>query len=77
MLIDTPAMEKSELFNFELLKNTNISSYFLAGGININNVTQALQYTSKLDISSSLESEPGIKDLDKIKTFMQKVKEYA
>ena len=77
LLLDTPAMEKSELFNFELLKNTNISSYFLAGGININNVTQALQYTSKLDISSSLESEPGIKDLDKIKTFMQKVKEHA
>ena len=77
LLLDTPAMEKSELFNFELLKNTNISSYFLAGGININNITQALQYTSKLDISSSLESEPGIKDLDKIKTFMQKVKEHA
>ena len=70
-------MEKSELFNFELLKNTNISSYFLAGGININNITQALQYTSKLDISSSLESEPGIKDLNKIKDFMKKVKEYA
>ena len=77
LLLDTPAMEKSELFNFELLKNTNISSYFLAGGININNVTQALQYTSKLDISSSLESEPGIKDLDKIRTFMKKVEEHA
>ena len=77
LLLDTPAMEKSELFNFELLKNTNISSYFLAGGININNVTQALQYTSKLDISSSLESEPGIKDLDKIRAFMKKVEEHA
>lgn len=77
LLLDTPGMEKSELFNFELLKNKNISSYFLAGGINIDNVEQALQYTAKLDISSSLESKPGIKDLEKIKKFMNKVKKYA
>ena len=77
LLLDTPAMEKSELFNFKLLKNKNISSYFLAGGINIDNVAQALQYTSKLDISSSLESKPGIKDLEKIKNFMKEVNKYA
>ena len=70
-------MEKSELFNFKLLKNKNIGSYFLAGGINIDNVAQALQYTSKLDISSSLESKPGIKDLEKIKNFMKEVNKYA
>jgi phosphoribosylanthranilate isomerase len=77
LLLDTPAMEKSELFNFKLLKNKNIASYFLAGGINIDNVAQALQYTSKLDISSSLESKPGIKDLEKIKNFMKEVNKYA
>ena len=77
LLLDTPAMEKSELFNFELLKNTNISSYFLAGGINIDNVAQALQFTSKLDISSSLESSPGVKDVNKIKDFMEEVKRHA
>lgn len=77
LLLDTPAMEKSELFNFKLLKNKNIGSYFLAGGINIDNVAQALQYTSKLDISSSLESKPGIKDLEKIKNFMKEVNKYA
>jgi Phosphoribosylanthranilate isomerase len=67
LLLDTPAMEKSELFNFNLLDNTNISSYFLAGGINIDNVAQAIKFTSKLDISSGLESEPGVKDLEKLK----------
>jgi len=77
LLLDTPAMEHSELFNFNLLDNRNITSYFLAGGINIHNAYQALQFTSKLDISSGLESESGIKDLEKIKKFMEEVKKYA
>ena len=77
LLLDTPAMEKSELFNFNLLDNRNISSYFLAGGINIDNVVQAMQFTSKLDISSGLESEPGVKDLEKIKDFMKEVERHA
>ena len=77
LLLDTPAMEKSELFNFNLLDYRNINSYFLAGGINSDNVAQALQFTSKLDISSGLESEPGVKDLEKIKDFMKEVKRHA
>ena len=77
LLLDTPAMEQSELFNFNLLDYRNINSYFLAGGINIDNVAQALQFTSKLDISSVLESEPGVKDLEKIKDFMKEVKRHA
>ena len=70
-------MERSEPFNLSLLDNRNINSYFLAGGININNVYQALQFTSKLDISSGLETEPGIKDLEKIRGFMKEVEKYA
>jgi len=70
-------MEKSELFNFNLLDNLNISNYFLAGGININNIHQALHFTSKIDISSGVESEPGIKDIVKIKDFMNEVKRHA
>ena len=77
LLLDTPAMEKSELFNFNLLDNLNISNYFLAGGININNIHQALHFTSKIDISSGVESEPGIKDIVKIKYFMNEVKRHA
>ena len=77
LLLDTPAMEKSELFNFNLLDNLNISNYFLAGGININNIHQALHFTSKIDISSGVESEPGIKDIVKIKDFMNEVKRHA
>ena len=77
LLLDTPSMEKSELFNFNLLDNLNISNYFLAGGININNIHQALHFTSKIDISSGVESEPGIKDIVKIKDFMNEVKRHA
>lgn len=77
LLLDTPAMEKSELFNFNLLDNLNISSYFLAGGINIINIHQALHFTSKIDISSGVESEPGVKDINKIKDFMDEVKRHA
>ena len=77
LLLDTPAMEKSELFNFNLLDNLNISSYFLAGGINITNIRQALHFTSKIDISSGMESEPGVKDINKIKDFMDEVKRHA
>jgi phosphoribosylanthranilate isomerase len=77
LLLDTPAMEKSELFNFNLLDNLNISNYFLAGGININNIHQALHFTSKIDISSGVESEPGVKDIIKIKDFMNEVKRHA
>ena len=77
LLLDTPAMEKSELFNFNLLDNLNISSYFLAGGINITNIHQALHFTSKIDISSGVESEPGVKDINKIKDFMDEVKRHA
>jgi len=77
ILLDSPAMEKSETFNFNLLNNIDISSYFLAGGINVSNVDRALQYTSKIDISSGVEISPGIKDKKKIIDFINKVQNYA
>jgi phosphoribosylanthranilate isomerase len=77
LLIDTPAMERSETFDFNLLKGVDISSYFLAGGINIKNVDQALKHSRKLDLSSGLEIKPGMKDAKKIIEFMNKVKNNA
>jgi len=77
ILLDSPAMEKSETFSFNLLNNIDISSYFLAGGINVSNVDKALQYTSKIDISSGVEISPGIKDEKKIIDFINKVQSYA
>ena len=77
ILLDSPTMEKSETFNFNVLNNIDISSYFLAGGINVSNVCKALQYTSKIDISSGVEISPGIKDEKKIIDFINKVQSYA
>ena len=47
--------------------------WFLSGGIAADNVARALDVTSAkyVDVSSSLESEAGVKSLDKIRAFMQ------
>jgi len=75
LLLDTPAMgQNGEEFNFDLLKNIKHKNFFLAGKINIDNVETALQYTNKIDVNSSLESEKGIKDPIKIKLFFEKIK---
>ena len=49
--------------------------WFLAGGININNVIDALRIsgTKMLDVSTGVEHEPGKKSFQKIKEFIGKV----
>ena len=73
-LFDSPAMEKSSKFNWGHLKNIKIKSWFLAGGINTNNINEALKHTQKIDISSSLEDNPGEKSEKKIINFLEKIK---
>lgn len=50
--------------------------FFIAGGLNSGNVANAIQQLKPdgVDVSSGIESAPAIKDLTKIKTFIQKVK---
>lgn len=66
-------------FNWELIKGSNIPKpYFLSGGIGPNDVQgiQVMQQTKAgktllaLDINSQFELAPGIKNLEKIKTFI-------
>ena len=76
ILIDTPAMEKTQTFDFKILKGLNITRYFLAGGITTENLKFAMQYTNKIDVSSGLESVKGIKDNKKIEKFLNLVKSY-
>ena len=61
-------------FDWSILANKKWSKpWMLAGGLNAANVERALKVTNarQLDLSSSIELSPGIKDPDKIKNFMQ------
>jgi phosphoribosylanthranilate isomerase len=73
-LFDSAGMEKSSIFNWNYLKNIKIKSWFLAGGINVSNIDEALKLTQKIDISSSLEDNPGIKSEKKVLNFLEKIK---
>ncbi|MDB2415509.1 phosphoribosylanthranilate isomerase, partial [Rickettsiales bacterium] len=64
-------------FDWELLSNRKFDlPWFLSGGINIDNVIDALNisHAKMVDVSSSLESKAGIKDVGLIKEFLHKVK---
>ena len=73
-LFDSPAMEKSSVFDWSYLKNIEINDWFLAGGININNLEKASKISKKIDISSSLEDNPGKKSVQKVTDFLLKVR---
>jgi len=72
-LFDSSAMEKSSMFDWNFLKNIKIRNWFLAGGINIDNINEALKIAQKIDISSSLEDNPGEKSEKKVIDFLEKV----
>ena len=50
---------------------------WLAGGLNADNVTRAIQTVRPyaVDVSSGVESEPGIKDPTRLKAFVQAVRQ--
>ncbi|WP_426480294.1 phosphoribosylanthranilate isomerase [Chryseobacterium sp. R2ACT005] len=60
-------------FDWSLLNNLTIPlPYFLSGGIseeNIGNIEALQQKPYALDINSKFETEPGYKDIDRIKKF--------
>jgi len=74
-LVDSGA-GSGKAFNWELLKEQKIEKpWFLAGGINIDNIEQAIDINPfAVDISSGAETD-GIKDRKKILELIMKVKE--
>ncbi|MCX6211627.1 MAG: phosphoribosylanthranilate isomerase [Bacteroidetes bacterium] len=69
-------------FNWELIKNENFNlPYFLSGGIGPNDIhgievmckTKAGKNLEVIDINSQFENSPGIKNLEKIKTFIDAI----
>ena len=73
-LFDSTGMENSFSFDWSYLKNVKINDWFLAGGIDINNIEKASLISKKIDISSSLEDNPGIKSKEKVLNFLDKIK---
>ena len=66
----------NKTFNWEILNNWKGKDFFLAGGININNIQSAINDTnaSCIDISSGVEKVLGIKDSYMIKELYKKFK---
>ncbi|MDX1958601.1 MAG: phosphoribosylanthranilate isomerase [Leptospiraceae bacterium] len=64
-------------FAWEKVKDVK-RKYLLAGGLNPNNVSNAVQKLNPygVDVASGVESEPGVKDKKLIKEFIQNVKRH-
>jgi phosphoribosylanthranilate isomerase len=81
LLFDTKSGDRwggtGQTFDWSLVKDLmQDTPFFLSGGLNAENIRQACETVQPyaIDISSGLESEPGIKDFDKIEAFMEKMK---
>ncbi len=76
LLFDTKIKElwggTGTTFDWEILKSVaNDKPFFLSGGLNSDNIKEAIQTVQPpmLDLSSGLEESPGLKDFDKIERF--------
>lgn len=83
LLFDAPAQSlpggTGTSFDWSLLADHQHEvDWGLAGGLTQRNVTEALSITNAplVDVSSGVESAPGVKDMDKIRTFCQAVHSY-
>jgi phosphoribosylanthranilate isomerase len=70
-------------FNWELLKEQNIHKpFFLSGGITLGDAEKLKAFQQEavakdlfaIDINSKFEVMPGVKDLDKVRTFVEELK---
>ncbi|MDN3492592.1 phosphoribosylanthranilate isomerase [Winogradskyella sp. APC 3343] len=70
-------------FNWSVLNSyPSKKPYFLSGGIGINEAEKvkefikspASKYCYALDVNSKFEIEPGLKNIEKLKTFIQEIK---
>jgi phosphoribosylanthranilate isomerase len=67
-------------FDWHLLDDLNLTIPFMVGGgLNADNVAEAICITRAdgVDVSSGIESAPGVKDPDKIRAFIRAAREAA
>ena len=68
-----------EVFDWSLIDKLYLQKpYLLAGGLGVDNITQALKSVCPygIDANSGLEKKPGIKDHDLVRAFVRKVRDY-
>ena len=81
LLLDTYSEQAyggtGHVFDWNLIPKNLPKPIILAGGLDANNVTNAIRqvHPYAVDVSGGVEQSKGIKDLDKIAAFMQAVKE--
>jgi len=66
-------------FNWEILQNyTGQTPFFLSGGLDLVHAAEIkrlnLPLLQGLDINSRFELSPGLKDINKVKTFIEKIR---
>ncbi len=64
-------------FDWDMLTEADIDiPFFLSGGLNAENIGEAIETVQPhaVDISSSLEQKPGLKDFEKIEVFMDQMR---
>ncbi|MGB7203838.1 MAG: phosphoribosylanthranilate isomerase, partial [Anderseniella sp.] len=67
-------------FDWSLLSaNRSQKNYMLSGGLNLDNVARAIDITSApiVDVSSGVESRPGVKDAAAIMKFIETVRQHG
>ena len=77
LLFDAPLAGSGQTFDWESFDKNQIHQlFFIAGGLNAGNVREAIQYFAPyaVDVSSGVETD-GQKDLEKIKEFIERVKD--
>lgn len=74
ILLDSGKGGTGTVFNWNLIKHLD-RPYFLAGGLDLTNVEEALEKLKPfgVDVSSGIETD-GLKDKDKMKAFVQAVR---
>jgi phosphoribosylanthranilate isomerase len=74
LLYDSAHAGSGERFDWSIIKDSS-KPYFLAGGINITNIDEAIaQNPYCIDIASGAEIESGNKDIEKMKLLIDKVR---
>lgn len=76
LLFDAPIAGSGQTFDWGQLDTTELSQpFFIAGGLNEDNVEEAIQHFTPfaVDVSSGVETD-GQKDHEKIRRFIERVK---